>query len=73
MLFGVPIVGGGGERLRSQLLLLQDKPKGHKFKYHVQYPDVSSVIKLIPYGSDLFVPEQNVTIEFSSNFESSYY
>ena len=46
-------------------------PARQKNKHHVQYPDVPSTIKLVPYGSDLPVPEPNVTMKCSSDFESS--
>ena len=41
-----------------------------KNKLNVQYPDSSSVINPVLHGPDLPVPEPNVTIEYSSNFES---
>ena len=39
--------------------------------YHVQYPDVPSAIKPIPHGPNLPVPEPDVTMESSSDSESS--
>ncbi|KAF2352327.1 hypothetical protein FHG87_016916 [Trinorchestia longiramus] len=42
-----------------------------KNKHHVQYPDVPSAIKPVPHGPDVPVPEPNVTMESSSDSESS--
>ena len=40
-------------------------------KHHVQYPDDPSAIKSVPHGPGIPVPEPNVTIESSSDSESS--
>ena len=42
-----------------------------KNKHHVQYPDVPSAINPVSHGPDLPVPEPNVTMESSSDPESS--
>ena len=42
-----------------------------KNKHHVQYPDVRYAIKLVPHDPDFTVPAPNVTMEFSSDSESS--
>ena len=42
-----------------------------KNKYHVQYPDVPSAINPVSHGPDLPFPEPNVTMESSSDSESS--
>ena len=42
-----------------------------KNKHHVQYPDVSSAIKPVSHDPDLPVPQPNVTMESSSDSESS--
>ena len=42
-----------------------------KNKYHVQYPDVPSAINPVSHGPDLPLPEPNVTMESSSDSESS--
>ena len=40
-------------------------------KHHVQYPNVSSVIRSIPHGSDLPVLEPDDNMEYSSNSKHS--
>ena len=42
-----------------------------KNKRHVQYPDVPSVIRLIPHNPDLPFPEPEGDIEYSSDSEHS--
>lgn len=63
----------GRERSCYRLLLLHDKSKGinRKNKHHVQYSDVPSAIKPIPHSPDLPVSEPDVTMESSSDSESS--
>ena len=53
---------------------MQDKSKRHhcKNKHPVQSTDVPSAIKPVSHGTDLPVPEPNLTMESISNSESSY-
>ena len=41
----------------------------HKNKHHVQYPVVPSVIRPIPHGLDVPVPEPDDNKEYSSYFD----
>ena len=43
----------------------------HKYKHHIQYPDVPSAIRPIPHGPDLPVPEPDGNIEYSSDCKHS--
>ena len=42
-----------------------------KNKYHVQYLDIPSAIRPILHGTDLFVPEPDDNMEYSSNSKHS--
>ena len=43
----------------------------HQNKYHVSSPDVSSVIRPIPYSPDLPAPEPGANMEYSSDSKHS--
>ncbi|XP_064117706.1 uncharacterized protein LOC135223132 [Macrobrachium nipponense] len=73
MPFGVPMVWREGKDHVTDSYFCMTNLKGinRKNKHNVQYPDVPSAIKPVPHGPDLLVPELNVTMEFSSDSEST--
>ena len=73
MPFGVPMVWREGKDNVTDCYFCMTNLKGinRKNKHHVQYPDVPYVIKPVLHGPDLPVPEPNVTMESSSDSESS--
>ena len=42
-----------------------------KNEHHLQYPNVPSAIRLIPYGPNFPVPEPDGNMEYSSDSEHS--
>ena len=73
MPFGVPMVWRVGKDHVTDCYFCMTNLKGinRKNKHHVQCPDVSSAIKPVCHHPDLPVPQQNVTMESSSDSESS--
>ena len=71
--FGTPILWreGKGHDTDCYFCMKNLKRINCKNKHHVQYLDVPSSMKLVPHGTDLSVPGKNVTMETSSDFESS--
>ena len=73
MPFGVPMVWRVGKDHVTDCYFCMTNLKGinRKNKHHVQCPDVSSAIKPVCHHPDLPVPQPNVTMESSSDSESS--
>ena len=57
--------------IHSYLCVINLKGINSKNKYHVQYPDVPSDIKLIPHGPELSVLGQDCNMEYSTDSEHS--
>ena len=73
MPFGIPMVRRKGKDNVTDCYFCMTNLKdiNHKDKHHVQYPDVPSAINPVSHGPDLPVSEPNVTMESSSDSESS--
>ena len=72
MSFAIPVVWREGKDhiTDSYFCMINLKRINCKNKHHVQYPNVPSAIRPIPYGPDL-VPEQDGNMEYSSDSKLS--
>ena len=68
MLFAIPMVWREGKDHITDCHFCTMNLKGinRKNKHHVQYPDIPSVIRPIPHGLGLSVPESDGNMEYSS-------
>ena len=73
MPFTIPMVWRKGKDhiMDCYFYMINLKGRNRKNKHHIQYPDVPSVIRLIPHGPDLPVPELDGNMEYSSDSEHS--
>ena len=73
MPFAIPMFWRGGKDhiMDCYFCMINLKGINCKNKHHVQYPDILSAIRLIPYGPDLPVPEPDGNMEYSSDSEHS--